>query len=129
MIERNPSVSRAETRLLKVINQQSRLLKAMNQQPRLESLKMAANKMRPRSHQNATAKFEEALIPCCKIEKARIMYKVERRESGIKKIPWFSYENLRPHTKALAMIFCVYSDFLYVIYEFVVIFHILFFFF
>jgi hypothetical protein len=55
------------------------------------------------------------------------MYKVERRESRIKEISWFSHENLRPHTKALAMIFCVYSDFLYVICEFVVIFHIFFF--
>uniref|UniRef100_A0A2N9IU27 Reverse transcriptase Ty1/copia-type domain-containing protein n=1 Tax=Fagus sylvatica TaxID=28930 RepID=A0A2N9IU27_FAGSY len=36
MIERTPSASRAETRLLKVMNQQSRrVLKAMNQQPRL----------------------------------------------------------------------------------------------
>ena len=87
---------------------------------------MAANEMRPRSHQNATAKFEEALIPCCKIEKARIMYKVERREGGIKEIPWFSHEDLHPHTKALAVIFCVYSDFLYVICEFIVIFYIFF---
>ena len=59
MIERNPSASRAETRLLK----------AMNQQPRRELLKMEANEVRPRSHQNATAKIEEALIPGCKIER------------------------------------------------------------
>ena len=59
MIERNPSALRAEMRLLK----------AMSQQPRQELLKMVANKMRPRSHQNATAKIEEALIPCCKIER------------------------------------------------------------
>ena len=69
MIERNPSASRAETRLLKAMNQQPRLSKAMNQQPRRELLKMEANEMRPRSHQNATTKIEEALIPGCKIER------------------------------------------------------------